>query len=538
MEALIEALGKNPTAKRRRWAIACGAVALTVAAAVVARPLLTENRKLCLAGPEKLAGIWDLTAPGGAEAPRHAQIRNAFLATGKSYAPDVFATVSAALTGYAQHWADMYKETCQATQVRGEQSAEVLDLRMSCLQERRDGLRALTDVFSQATGEVVENAVGATNALGTFDRCANVPLLRAVVKPPEDPATRAKASELRVRMAELKARFDAGRWKDALKDAPALVAAAEALGYQPLLAETLLLQGNMMISAGDPAAAEHTMVRAFWRADASRHDELRAEAAAKLVYVVGFQEGHFEDADRWANAAQSVLERLGGHDLLQAWLLNDIGCVYYLKGRKDAAVKAMKEGLALKERALGSDHPDVGLSEGNLGLALKDLGLDEEALMHTDRAIAVQEKALGAGHPELARQFSNRGEILRALGRYPEAMQSFQRARTIWERELGPDNLNLAYPLLGIGVIHLAQGSPARALAPLERAFSIRALHDNEPSRRADTGFALAQALWASNRDRTRARTLAVQARDAYAKAGAKTDLAAVERWLTSRRGE
>ena len=532
MEDLIDALGKNPTAKRRNWAIACGAVALTVATVVVARPLLTENRRVCLAGPDKLAGVWDLTAPGGIEPPRHAQIHQAFLATGKSYAPDVFATVSAALTGYAQRWAAMYKETCEATQVRGEQSAEVLDLRMSCLQERRDGLRALTDVFSQATGEVVENAVNATNALGTFDRCANVPLLRAVVKPPEDPATRAKVNQLRFSVADLKARFDAGRWKEALRDAPALVTATTTLGYQPLLAETLLLQGNMMMTAGNPAAAEKTIVKAYWRADAARHDEVRAEAAALLVFVVGFQEGHMDEADRWATAAQSVLERLGGHELLQAWLLNDLAGVYTLQGRKEAVVQLMKESLRLKVKALGPDHPDVGLSEGNLGLALRGLGRDDEALIHIDRAIGLQERALGAGHPAIATELNNRGEILSALGRYQEARVAFQRARVVWERELGPDNLNLAYALTGIGVSHLDEGNPAGALVPLERAFKIRAAQETEPSRRAETSFALARSLWDSNRDRMRALALAQQARADYARTPPK--LVEVDHWLAN----
>lgn len=39
------------------------------------------------------------------------------------------------MTSYAQSWAKLYRETCEATQVRHEQSADVLDLRMSCLQE-------------------------------------------------------------------------------------------------------------------------------------------------------------------------------------------------------------------------------------------------------------------------------------------------------------------------------------------------------------------------------------------------------------------
>ena len=91
------------------------------------------------------------------------------------------------LTGYAQNWANVYEEACEATQIRGEQSAEVLDLRMSCLQERLGGLRALTDVFSEANGEVIENAVSAANALAPLDRCADLTLLRAVVRPPGRP---------------------------------------------------------------------------------------------------------------------------------------------------------------------------------------------------------------------------------------------------------------------------------------------------------------------------------------------------------------
>ena len=122
---------------------------------------------------------------------------------------------------------------------------------MECLNERLGGLRALTDVFADANGEVVENAVSASNALASLDRCADVPVLRAVVRPPEDAATRARVDELRERLAELKARFDAGRWKEALKEAPALVAKRARIGYQPLVAETLALSGSMLYKSND-----------------------------------------------------------------------------------------------------------------------------------------------------------------------------------------------------------------------------------------------------------------------------------------------
>jgi eukaryotic-like serine/threonine-protein kinase len=407
----------------------------------------------------------------------------------------------------------------------------VLDLRMSCLQERLGGLRALTNVFSDANGDVVENAVNATNALSSLDRCADVPLLRAVIRPPEDPATRAKVTDLRHRLGDLKARFDAGRWKEVLQDAPALVAEARAVGYQPVIAECLALLGLTYSKASDVAAAERSMVEAFWVADSSRHDEVRAEVATNLVFVVG-QEGHFEEAQRWAQAAESVLQRLGGHVLLHAWLLNNVGCTYNVHGDQQAAARTLKESLVLKEKELGPDHPDVGISEANLGISLQGMGKNQEALTHIDRSIVLLGRGLGSGHPELAAQISNRGEVLNALGRYREARQSFEQAQLIWEREFGQDNSNLGYPLTGIGLSYLDEGKPTNAILPLERARSIRAAQETAPALRADTSFALARALWEARGAHSRSRILAEEARADYSKASARSELALVQDWL------
>jgi eukaryotic-like serine/threonine-protein kinase len=531
MQELIEALGRNPNAARRRFVAAAAAALVPVALTVGVHQSLANHKSTCSAGPTWLAGVWDLRAPGEAESARQAEIHTAFLHTGKSYASEVFATVNRVLTGYSQRWARMYRETCEGSE-RGEQSSEVLDLRMTCLQERLGGLRALTDVFKEANGEVVENAVSAANNLGSLDRCADVPLLRSVVRPPEDSATRARVEALRHRLAEVKALFDAGRYREGLRDAPRLIDEARALDYQPVLAEALGLMGTMYHKENDSRTAEKLLVDSYLAADASRHDEVRAEDATALVWVVGYQQGRYADAQRWAKYAEAILRRLGGHELQQAWLLNNLGCVYDLQGDREGSLRAQQQGLALKERALGRDHPDVGISEGNLAVALEALGRNQEALEHVDRSIEILENGLGAGHPDLATQLNNRGEILNTLGRSRDARASFEKARIIWERELGLDNRNLAYALTGIGVSYLVEGDPLSALVPLERAFKIREKQETDPSRRAETRFALARALWESGRDRGRARALAEDARESYAKAAVKTKLAEVDTWL------
>ena len=340
-------------------------------------------------------------------------------------------------------------------------------------------------------------------------------------------------ADLRKRLAETKARFDAGRWKETLKNAPALVSEARAVRYEPLLAESLALFGTMKQKANDPRAAESALVEAYSLADASRHDEIRAEVATTLVFVLGDQEARLEDSKRWFSTANAVLKRLGGHELLRAWALNNLGCAYAVHRDTEPGVQALEEGLALKKTLLGPDHPDVGRSEGNLGYVLEGAGRNEEALAHVERSIEIQIKKLGPGHPDLANQLNNRGEILNALGKPEDARRSFGEAIAIWERELGNEAPILAYSLTGIGVGYLAEGRAANAVDPLERAVKVRAGQDAvDPIDWADTWFALAKALWEAGGEQGRAHRLAEEARATYAKAAAAKNLAQVELWL------
>jgi serine/threonine protein kinase/tetratricopeptide (TPR) repeat protein len=535
MKALIEALEKDPAVAMRRRALTLAAALLPVVVGLGVRQSVSRHEAVCVGGAERLADVWELTPPG-IESPRQAAIHRAFLASGKTYAADVYASVRRILTTYAEGWNNMYREACVATHVRGDQSAEVLDLRMSCLQERLGGLRALTQVYSGASGEVVENAVSAANALGTLERCADVPLLRSVVRPPEDPATRARVEDLRRRLADLKARFEAGSWREGVGAMDTLASEARALGYQPLTAEVLALVGRQHLKVADGAGGEKALEEAFWQADASRHDDVRADVATYLVWAFGYLQNDYAQANRWASTADAVLHRLGGHDLQRAWLLNNLASVEGLQGRKVESLRFNEEALALKQKAWGPDHPDVGISEGNVSIALEDLGRQQEALVHVDRSIEILSHGLGAEHPDVATQLSNRGEILNALGRYREARQSFERARIIWERELGLDHRDLGYVLTGIGESYLSERDALSALAPLERAWKIREAKETGPARRGETRFALARALWDSERDRARATELAHGARDAYVEAGDQAKATEIDGWLSQRR--
>ena len=140
MEALIEALEKDPNIQRRKWAAAAGGALIVRRAGFGGLAVIVKIERRYAAVGRRSSSVFGIFGSlGEPEPPRHAQIRKAFMQTGKSYAPDVFVTVSRALTAYAENWANMHKEACEATQVRREQSAEVMDLRMACLHERLAG---------------------------------------------------------------------------------------------------------------------------------------------------------------------------------------------------------------------------------------------------------------------------------------------------------------------------------------------------------------------------------------------------------------
>lgn len=536
MEALLAALARDPARTRRRWA---GATAVVGVIAVLGVGLLRaqqQQRIKCLGADVKLAGIWEL--PKGATlSPRKEAIRRAFMATGKRYAADSFEVVKNALDRYVAEWNNMHRDSCEATNMRGEQSAEVLDLRTSCLQDRFNEVRALTRVFSDANGDVVTKSVEAVQAIRPIEQCADIKALRAVVKPPDDPAARRAVADVRTELADVKALANAGRYKRALNDIGGVIERTRQTKYEPVIAEALLQAAELQQLASDPSLAEKNYEEAYLLAEGSRHDEVALEAADQLITIVGYHRARHADGERWARFAEAILRRLGpGHDILAAWRANNLALVYQAQGKGEDALAMFQQAVATKIRVVGEIHYDVALSLDNLALTLNELGRPQEAIEKNRRAREILEITVGSSHPLVANVLTNGAEIMNALGRYSEGQEMAARSLAIKERELDPEHWELAFPLTELGLSWIGQGKPIQALVPLERALAIRTAGASAPDLLAETRFALARALWEGKGPSNRALALAEQARADYGKAGGNQKRkAGVDLWIDTR---
>ena len=92
----------------------------------------------------------------------------------------------------------MRTDACVATRVRAEQSEEMLDLRMECLDARLGEVRAQVQALEHAGSGAVGKAAQAAGSLTPLGGCADAALLRAPIRPPADAAARERVFGLAI----------------------------------------------------------------------------------------------------------------------------------------------------------------------------------------------------------------------------------------------------------------------------------------------------------------------------------------------------
>ena len=157
-----------------------------------------------------------------------------------------------------------------------------------------------------------------------------------------------------------------------------------------------------------------------------------------------------------------------------ARLLNRVGFYLYSRGRYDESESLIRRALAIREQALGPDHPDTATSLNNLAVLLRFRGRYEESESLIRRALAIREQALGPDHPDTAISLNNLAITLQVQSRYAEAELLLRQALAIREQALGPDHPDTAISLNDLAALLLAQGRPEEAEPLLRRALAIR----------------------------------------------------------------
>ncbi len=464
--------GQEPA--RAGW-LALGLAAAVLAGTVVvmtARPTeAPAESEVCTGAAERLEGVWDEGTKARVEA--------AFGAVDRPFVPAALERVEGALERYATDWVASHRAACEATRVTGEQSEELLDRRMICLDRRRAELAAVAETFADADAEVIEGSSKILGGMQPVAVCDELERLQAGVAPPPT-ELRDEVAAIRDELAQLQVRRPGGSNHASVARARKLVERARAAGYEPVLAEALYQLGDLSDEAIGADASLPPTREALAVATRSGHRELAVEALLNIAWIEGgpranfeialwlmdladaeiaaigsppglvgrsisrragieYNYGHYEDSlEHYTQALAYLEEHLPDAQLQIADQRFNLAAVEYGFGNYDAAVTGFEESLGVYTELMGPDHPEVAQAHGNLAAALVEAGRNRDARTHANQAIRIWEA--DGGHAYLGGAVNTLGNVALAEGKPKEALRHFERAYDLKREALGPDS--------------------------------------------------------------------------------------------------
>jgi tetratricopeptide (TPR) repeat protein len=483
MRSLLDELEAIAQPNRRWWWLPLGLVGLAAATVIgfmTATTTREPERRACDDGSDLLVGVWD---PDVA-----AELRRAAAATKRPSILEMAGDAAESLDEWAQRWRRARLRACETSSTRSDPSAELLDQRLACLDRQLvridstlGGLRRLFDERPESLPERLD-AIG--DDLPDPHDCEAAPLDERNHLLP-DPALGSTIASLADELAMVEGRFDGDKdYEAAHRAGEALLVRAKASEFDPLIAEVLLLVGEIDFERAQENSkdAELRLSDAAWTAQRAGHDEVLVVAAAKLVEVL-VRDGRIESARLWAQLGRATLARLGDESPAKAELQLALAELETSEGDFEGALIERKHAIELLQRLDRTHHRSYLRAELAQANDLRELGRYDEAAQLLERSRLRAIEVHGANHPRVAEVLDALSMLRSAQGQRDEALRLSRQALAIIERVHGKDSLEVAKVLNNLAIVLDQSGRFSEAALVLERARAIVSRVEGERSR-------------------------------------------------------
>jgi tRNA A-37 threonylcarbamoyl transferase component Bud32 len=315
----------------------------------------------CAGFEGELAGVWGEARRGALQAALGDQ-------------RDSFERIARGLDGYAAGWVAMRTDACAATASRHVQSEALLDLRMRCLDRRRDALATFVDALAAGGARVAGDAVLAVRDLPPLGDCADAEALARAVPLPADEASRRAIAALYAQVDRVRALRLTGQYVEVERQLPALVDETRRLPYPPVQLEALQLLAWSQRNGESGVAAEATLAEALVAAARARDDDATAMLLTHLIDTIGSIESRPVEALLLRPVAEAAVVRAGDQPRARARLMAAIGNTLYEQGRFTESERILASAIALVEAQPERDEGELGSLENSRGHALERAG--------------------------------------------------------------------------------------------------------------------------------------------------------------------
>lgn len=148
--------------------------------------------------------------------------------------------------------------------------------------------------------------------------------------------------------------------------------------------------------------------------------------------------------------------------------------VLLARGAFAPAAPLLRRLLKAQEAQLGVSHVAVAQTLNTLGVTLRKLGKQQEALAPLQRALDIRKRQLGARHQDVALSHYNLGNLYKDLGHYGDAVDAYRSAVRIFQESAGLKPASLAVLNNELGIAAFRNGDFAAAERAHRVALALR----------------------------------------------------------------
>jgi len=218
------------------------------------------------------------------------------------------------------------------------------------------------------------------------------------------------------------------------------------------------------------------VLRGVWKMeeDFGEEDEKVGRLAA-LLNELFLDLGQLDKALDYSQKAVAIREKIlppEHPDLAASY--NNLAETYRVWGWHQRSLEFHQKTLGILEKTLPPEHSDLATSYNNLAGTYGALGEHQKSLEYHQKALSIFEKALPSEHPDLASLYNNLALTYGALGEHQKRLMYNQKALAIREKVLPPEHPDLATSYNNLAVTYNALSEHKKSLEYNQKALTIR----------------------------------------------------------------
>jgi CHAT domain-containing protein/tetratricopeptide (TPR) repeat protein len=198
-------------------------------------------------------------------------------------------------------------------------------------------------------------------------------------------------------------------------------------------------------------------------------EEKLGDAAGEATALGGLgtlydQTSKFADAEQaFSQALAANLKALGPQHPLIGLSLDHLAQAYTNEGKFTDAEQTYAKAYASEQKSTSPDQATIALIEEDMGSLFRDEGKYPQAESLMLQALANRAKVLGPNHPDVAAVLTSLGRLYDHEFRYSDSERAFRQALAIDLKSLGEQNMQTLATMISLANLYASHGQTSQA---------------------------------------------------------------------------